>query len=638
MFEWYRSASLCVAFLADVSEEHRPSSPSSRFRSSRWFKRGWTLQELIAPDSTMLLVGHSWKVLGTKFSLSSLIQGITGVERIVLTTRDAYSGVPVARRMSWAANRTTTRIEDEAYSLMGLFGVHMPTVYGEGHNAFIRLQEEILKRIPDQSIFTWGPSAGDIDGILRSRDYGILFSPEKRNMSPDVLLATSPKSFANCDDIKSITPETLRLTLGLTQDQFIMPQFTITSYGMRAHLPVIQFRRKGFFLAVLACMDAHGRLVALVLYPHGPDVHHNESWSAFEFSNASPLTASLLSVARGVRTVWLPPKHVKNPIRGWSRAKMGDICIRHRQDARDNVPSVTTTSRMGGDGGYLSPILITGPCEIVLFPWTLHALSRKCFEVTLSLPTATPTWPGSAAIRLIPHQFPTFHLTHRISGEMLIIQFQECKYRASLVSRGFNFHAYVSFVRLEELEDRPTTSTACRLTMQSGTTRRDCQEAVTMGTHEYLCGDYLGTKWKVRLTFAQCTTDEANNDVRRISMRIHLWVVRKRHARNPAVTTGILGSSVNAVAKPTSVTSPGNRILRGLLPQPHLPRMFQLKRIHHSHPVPAPTKRSFIPSPLSRFIHASPIVSSSTSKNTTRESRPSITSKGWLGLNGWEVS
>ena len=238
MFQWYQSASLCVAFLADVSEAQDPHSPYSEFRSSLWFSRGWTLQELIAP-AEMLFVGRSWKVLGSKRILGALIEEVTGIDRVVLDISHAYNTVPVSRRMSWAANRTTTRVEDEAYSLMGLFGVHMPTIYGEGRNAFIRLQEEILRRIPDQSIFAWGPEATHINYAFhpRRRHDQSLFS-EGSNDSHD-LLAASPVAFADSGEIRPLPPETLRRQLSLTQDYFTMPQFNVTSYGMRAQLPII---------------------------------------------------------------------------------------------------------------------------------------------------------------------------------------------------------------------------------------------------------------------------------------------------------------------------------------------------------------------------------------------------------------
>ncbi|RDX44676.1 HET-domain-containing protein [Lentinus brumalis] len=138
MFQWYQSASECVAFLADVPETEDLASPKSAFRRSRWFTRGWTLQELIAPRE-VLFVGEHWHILGSKHSMTSLVDSITAIGTDVLTHAAFVDEVSVAARMSWASKRHTTRVEDEAYSLMGLFGIYMPT-------------EEILRTIPDDSI------------------------------------------------------------------------------------------------------------------------------------------------------------------------------------------------------------------------------------------------------------------------------------------------------------------------------------------------------------------------------------------------------------------------------------------------------------------------------------------------------
>jgi hypothetical protein len=112
------------------------------------------LQELVAP-STVRFYSTKWEYLGSKHDLLSRIHEITGIEAEALTagTLETFS---IARRMSWAAKRQTTRIEDQAYSLMGIFDVNMPLLYGEGSKAFKRLQEEILKVSDDQSLFAWG--------------------------------------------------------------------------------------------------------------------------------------------------------------------------------------------------------------------------------------------------------------------------------------------------------------------------------------------------------------------------------------------------------------------------------------------------------------------------------------------------
>ncbi|EIW58294.1 uncharacterized protein TRAVEDRAFT_82962, partial [Trametes versicolor FP-101664 SS1] len=154
MFEWYELADICYAYLADVPGDDDPTQAVSLFWQSRWHTRGWTLQELIAPTRVVFLT-RSWGFLGTKAGLASTLEKITGVDFSILTGHATVHSASVARRMSWAACRETTRIEDRAYSLLGIFGMHMSPIYGEGENAFLRLQEEIVKTIPDHSIFAW---------------------------------------------------------------------------------------------------------------------------------------------------------------------------------------------------------------------------------------------------------------------------------------------------------------------------------------------------------------------------------------------------------------------------------------------------------------------------------------------------
>ena len=151
MFRWYRNAAKCYVYLSDVprlafdtSDKSNQMPWESALRKSKWFSRGWTLQELIAPASVEFF-SKDWEQLGNKSSLERHICEITGIPV------EALKGCPlsnfsVAERMLWTENRETTRKEDKAYSLLGIFGVHFPLIYGEGReNAFKRLREEIDK-------------------------------------------------------------------------------------------------------------------------------------------------------------------------------------------------------------------------------------------------------------------------------------------------------------------------------------------------------------------------------------------------------------------------------------------------------------------------------------------------------------
>ena len=155
MFSWYRDAGACYVALPDV-DEGPESTRDQQFRNSVWFTRSWTLQELLAPTVVIFLTTR-WSIIGSKHTLSPLIEDVTDIDRDILMLDRSLFDAPVACRLSWASKRTATVEEDIVYSLMGILGINIPTIYGEGSSAaFSRLQEEILRRIPDQSILAWG--------------------------------------------------------------------------------------------------------------------------------------------------------------------------------------------------------------------------------------------------------------------------------------------------------------------------------------------------------------------------------------------------------------------------------------------------------------------------------------------------
>ncbi|KAK2770776.1 het domain protein [Colletotrichum kahawae] len=181
MFKWYARSTICYAYLADIGADE-----ALHFQNSRWFTRGWTLQELIAPRQVEFY-DQNWGFLGTRADLSSEIEKRTGIDRDFLANvtdavEDILPDIPIARRMSWAADRTTTREEDIAYCLLGIFDVNMPLLYGEGPRAFMRLQEEIMKETHDTSILAWSHPKLATTGQIPQVYFG--------------LLATSPSMFA----------------------------------------------------------------------------------------------------------------------------------------------------------------------------------------------------------------------------------------------------------------------------------------------------------------------------------------------------------------------------------------------------------------------------------------------------------
>ncbi|KAH7406944.1 HET and ankyrin domain protein [Phaeosphaeria sp. MPI-PUGE-AT-0046c] len=223
MYAWYQDAARCYAFLSDV-----PSK--SVFSSSLWFTRGWTLQELIAP-ATLIFFDETWTPLGSKIDLQHAVSECTGIPASVLSGSEHFETFSIAQRMSWAAKRVTTRVEDMAYCMLGLFDINMPLIYGEGENAFMRLQEEILKISEDHSLFAW-----------RSTD------------NRGGCLATSPASFSGSNNIVHLGSSTA----------YSEPTI-VSSSGIHLELPFIGTCRDRLGFAMLNCVEKGNRtkLVAI---------------------------------------------------------------------------------------------------------------------------------------------------------------------------------------------------------------------------------------------------------------------------------------------------------------------------------------------------------------------------------------
>ncbi|KAK3493349.1 heterokaryon incompatibility protein-domain-containing protein [Neurospora crassa] len=239
MFAWYRKSALCYAFLSDVRKPSGSTDPSSfDITRSRWFTRGWTLQELLAPDF-LYFYDASWELSGSRSDWAESISKATTIPVDCLAgpeygQGDVYSQekngslvrtpetrksieeklqqTTVAARMSWAANRHTTRVEDQAYCLLGLFDINMPMLYGEGKKAFMRLQQEIMKTYDDATILAWGYGMPlDRDTYVDTADGYAAHDPElyRRHLRyqacklrPRPLLATSPADFRFAGNLK----------------------------------------------------------------------------------------------------------------------------------------------------------------------------------------------------------------------------------------------------------------------------------------------------------------------------------------------------------------------------------------------------------------------------------------------------
>ncbi|KAJ2992563.1 hypothetical protein NUW58_g2120 [Xylaria curta] len=165
MFKWYRDSDRCYVYLADFCLDagnltQRPGSINlEQLRRCRWFTRGWTLQELLAPYN-ITFFDSDWRRIGQKAdpefrALLSRVVNIRPKYLDILKSHHAIFKASVSERMSWVAHRQTTREEDIAYCMLGIFEIDMPLLYGEGNRAFLRLQEEIIRTSNDQTIFCW---------------------------------------------------------------------------------------------------------------------------------------------------------------------------------------------------------------------------------------------------------------------------------------------------------------------------------------------------------------------------------------------------------------------------------------------------------------------------------------------------
>jgi hypothetical protein len=262
MFRWYQDAAVCYAYLADV-----PSQPDLlQFSCSRWFSRGWTLQELLAPPS-LVFYSRNWNRLGTRRRLRDEISQMTGIHCDALSGRIRdIRKFSVAQKMSWAANRQTTRKEDIAYCLMGLFGVNMPLLYGEGEQSFIRLQEKIMEDSDDQSIFAW------------KGDYSVVLTfTEKRTSADGVSVSTgistiTPEGYnGNTTDVSSLAKPTLMSLLASSPSKFrhcvnIVPYrnwkqtetYSMTNAGLKITAPLTEddgLHNKDTYRLFLRCYD-----------------------------------------------------------------------------------------------------------------------------------------------------------------------------------------------------------------------------------------------------------------------------------------------------------------------------------------------------------------------------------------------
>ena len=245
MYQWYKSAEICYAYLEDVRQDLEADGYIFKpFAKSKWFTRGWTLQELIAPP-IVEFYDACWADLGTRTSLQPQLTQITGINRNVLTGGDPLRYTVVVK-LSWAARRQTSRLEDQAYCLLGILGVSMPLLYGEGRRAFRRLQEEILRVDEDYTLFAW-------NAVLQT----------------ERVLAESPSDFQAFEPVlNSVLAELADASEGFVREHLSKTCFSVfpppinhspphlTSRGCHLDIPLLHdSHEKGSWYGCLACLD-----------------------------------------------------------------------------------------------------------------------------------------------------------------------------------------------------------------------------------------------------------------------------------------------------------------------------------------------------------------------------------------------
>lgn len=224
----------------DVEEVHG----AQEFSRSRWFTRGWTLQELLAPQKVEFFT-TTWNYIGSRERMWEPISQVTGIDSAYLNGDLSLAMASIAEKMSWMTKRLTSRLEDMAYCLLGVFDISMPLLYGKGARSFVRLQEEILKVSDDQTIFCW-------------EWIGMIVDPEWANV-----LAPCPAVFGNCGNFYSHVNHP--------------SPYNVTNIGLSINLPIIRTTNTAFVLAILSVRHKsnHGQLVCIPLevgpaYRRGP--------------------------------------------------------------------------------------------------------------------------------------------------------------------------------------------------------------------------------------------------------------------------------------------------------------------------------------------------------------------------------
>ncbi|KAH7021398.1 heterokaryon incompatibility protein-domain-containing protein, partial [Microdochium trichocladiopsis] len=249
MFRWYENSAFCFVYLPDVPWSRNIFEDTSAFGNSRWHTRGWTLQELLAPRK-LIFFASNWKKLfawgnslrhpgqvlfHTDERYTNLLRQITGIEPHASGWEDAR----IATKLSWISRRETTRVEDIAYCLLGVLGVQMPLLYGEGDYAFQRLLINVMERDNSYDIFLAG--------------YNLLLSKWERGR--DYLLPRTPAMYGGCSNLSRIGKKAASRS----------KHYSVTNAGLHIEAPIVRLSPILFLAFLYSTTDEDPRAIALPL-------------------------------------------------------------------------------------------------------------------------------------------------------------------------------------------------------------------------------------------------------------------------------------------------------------------------------------------------------------------------------------
>jgi len=306
MFQWYARSGRCYVHLSDVSMPPSGRFPEAQFRNSRWFTRGWTLQELLAPEN-ITFYAETWDKLAglgdfvpaddltSWVHVRAAVSQVTGIALRRLGTPLSSQGACISEKMAWLARRKTTRIEDMSYCMLGLLDINMPLLYGEGAKAFTRLQHELIRSSNDHTIFCWSRFSNLPEGWTS-------------------FLAPSPQHFLGLASEPAIDGENRAGSISM---------YSMTNAGLSITLPVL-YTPKGMLVILEAVLPfpAYSRDAVMAIFVRGDRIGET---IVITGGSLVPQPEPILvqrSLCRAAKNERLLVKDLSNKMRWWMQSAL----------------------------------------------------------------------------------------------------------------------------------------------------------------------------------------------------------------------------------------------------------------------------------------------------------------------------